>query len=143
MAEQTAAQRRKDLEAKRTELEAELTKTQEELGEVAQELSAMVTRDVPDFIVEPLPGNVVSPPGHVTYTDPDADGPTRFTLAGPEAMALATLGHVKIVGMATDEEKAARVQAELDYYEEHAERAADVKNFKRQLATASAEGGKS
>ena len=58
-------------------------------------LQAAVTQNVPDFQVEVLANQFVSPGGE----DKTFEEGQKFTVDGPTAMSLASAGHVKIVGM--------------------------------------------
>lgn len=122
MAEKSPAQRRKEAEQKLRKAEKDVRDAQAELGEAQVELAATVTRDVPDFLVEALEDVTVSPPGYAAYTKDD--GP--FAIAGPEAMHLAMLGQVKIVGTADESAKQKRLAAEIEYLEDNAAEAKDV-----------------
>jgi hypothetical protein len=62
-------------------------------------VSAQVTQAVPRFEVEVLPGQQLSPAGEDVMLEEGG----RAVLDGPTAMNLASLGHVKIIGVAEGE----------------------------------------
>ena len=83
-----------ELQARLAELEEELAKVQEERVVAQAELQATTATRVPDMEVEVLEGSTISPAGQ---EETFASGET-LVMTGPDAMALATTGHVKILG---------------------------------------------
>lgn len=84
---------RKAAEKRLADAQERLAKAADDLSDAQVGLTPFVSRDVPDVIVEVLPDNVVSREGK-QYESGDT-----VHLAGPEALALVSLGHARIVGV--------------------------------------------
>lgn len=86
------AEKALELRAKAAELAAEASRL-EGVPEEHIEVASTVVRNVPNFDVEVLPGHQVAHAGE-SY-----DGEGTFSVDGPTAMSLASLGHVTIKGV--------------------------------------------
>lgn len=95
MAKDTTAAEREKAQDKLAAAQENLAKAQEEAAEAGATLAAVVTREVPDMIVEVLPGNEVKH-GDKLYTEGQ-----KVSLEGPTAVALLQMGHVMIRGSAS------------------------------------------
>lgn len=84
------------------EAQQALDEAKAQLVEAQGELRATVSRDVPQMVVEVLPGNHISHEGQDYYGEdyPLEHGESagsEFTLDGPTAIALVMAGQVRIV----------------------------------------------
>lgn len=109
--EPTPAQERKTAEQRVAEAQAMLEAAQATLAEEQGELRAVVTRDIPKFVVEVLPNVVVGHEGKMyhgveygTQYGPEGDRllhgedhGIELVLEGPTAMALVMDGKVKML----------------------------------------------
>ena len=83
-----------EIRAKIEELKAQAVELEGGDPEPDGEIVANTTRNVPNFQVKVMPGNVCS------HGEEDFHAGDTFVADGPTAMALASLGHIEIEGVA-------------------------------------------